>query len=77
MPNKIVVIHEECHGMIGLAYNYQRAIAFLWKEDWFDEEEMLAQWGVNWLERIKRWSIDDFNEEFDGCFQLEIREIFI
>ena len=77
MPNKIIVIHEECHGAIGYAYNYERAIKFLWKNDWFDEIEMVANWGEHWLDRIIRWGVSDFNEEFDGCFQLEIADVFI
>lgn len=72
----LIIIHEECHGAIGYVHNYKRAIDFLYCNDWFDEEEMIANFGVDWLNRISKWDIDIFNKELNGCFQLEVAEIY-
>ena len=79
---KIVTIEEDNHGQIGIASNYQNAIHFLVNEHWLDEltevydsgfqdtKLLLDLLGEEWLTTILNWTLEKFNEFFDGCFYL-------
>lgn len=79
---RVVIIEEDNHGLIGIASNYQNAIHFLVNENWLDEltelydsgfqdtKLLLDLLGNKWLTTILNWTLEQFNEFFDGCFYL-------
>ena len=79
---RVVTIEEDNHGQIGIASNYQNAIHFLVNEHWLDEltevydsgfqdtKLLLDLLGEEWLATILNWTLEKFNEFFDGCFYL-------
>lgn len=67
------------------------AVDFLVKKDWIDDRtEVYVEldsnnygwrflptiYGKNWQETIGKWSINKFNEVWEGCFYLEEMEVF-
>ena len=83
----VVVIHEDNHGMIGLAETYADAVFYLVKENWLDEncelydgdgnyKTISEDLGEEWFVIILEWSMDKFNEYFEGCFYLNNDTIF-
>ena len=85
---KVVVIHEDNHGMIGIALAYPNAISFLIEKDWLTSTEEILwnnkdKWltveevfGENWEDKLKELDIEKFNEYFEGCFHLEEMEVY-
>lgn len=83
--NTVIIIREECHGVIGVARDYESAIAFLvnecWlpcpvcdrHEEWKDIQEIL---GEDWVDRLLAWDIDNFNEFFEASFYLSEEEVY-
>lgn len=81
----VIAIHEECHGVIGIARDYESAVNFLFNENWLptdicDEHE---EWrpidellGDEWLDKILSWDIDNFNEFFEACFYLQVETVY-
>lgn len=80
---KVIIINEDNHGTLGIAENYTRAIDFLFMYDWIQAgteiynydtkewtniEELL---GDNWINVIRAYTIDEFNNTFDAVFRLE------
>lgn len=80
----VIVINEECHGMIGIAQDYKSVVTFLVNEYWLpcyvcDNHE---EWkfipdvlGEYWVDKILSWDIDNFNEFFEGAFHLREENI--
>lgn len=85
---KVILIHEDNHGLIGVAKDYQSAITFLVKHDWlngvcdfWDEENskwVLVQnhFGDNWQTIFENLSLKEFNQLWEGCFMLVEEEIY-
>ena len=86
---KVVLIREDIHDLIGIAKDYPSAIDFLIKRDWLDEsdevwvdnEDYLSQTikehlGENWKEVILSCGLEEFNEFFDGSFYLTIEDVY-
>lgn len=79
---QVITVEEDNHGQIGIASNYQNAIHFLVNENWLDEltevydsgfqdtKLLLDLLGEEWLTTILNWTLEQFNEFFDGCFYL-------
>jgi hypothetical protein len=78
---KVINIDEECHGHIGIATNVETAVDFLIKKGWLygyseiytdsDEWKSLeAVFGSEWEKEIHSWTLDHFNDVFEGCFYL-------
>lgn len=79
---KVVTIEEANHGQIGIASNYKNAIYFLVNKKWLNELTevydsdfqdttlLLDLLGEEWLITILNWTLEKFNEFFDGCFYL-------
>ena len=77
---KVYVIHEDNHGVIGVADSYESAIQFLIDDEWLTEDfeiwnaekdysRPLYTLGIK-LEEIKAWSISKFNDFFNGDFYI-------
>lgn len=88
---RAIVIHEDCHGLIGLAANYPLAIDFLIKENWLNGDTeifvtkyqnyqfqavLLKEIFPNWQREIKSWTIEKFNTFFCCLFHLESMEVY-
>lgn len=84
---KVIVMHEDNHGMVGLAETFQDAVKYLIKHKWLDEKfevwqpndettTIIEDLGIDWVEIILGWDIQKFNEYFEGCFNLCTEEIF-
>lgn len=81
----VIIIHEENHGIIGVAYDYESAVGYLvnqrWlpaeildkREEWHPIDELL---GDDWLDKLLSWDIDNFNTFFEGSFYLQIEAVF-
>ena len=63
----VVIIKEECHGVIGIARDYASAIHFLITNKWLDE--------ILWQDSLHQ-TIEEFNEIHDGILELEIQEVY-
>ena len=81
----VIIINEENHGCIGVAYDYESAVGYLFNHGWlptdiYDDHE---EWrpidelfGDDWLDKILSWDVDNFNDFFDGSFYLQIEAVF-
>ena len=65
------MIEEECHGFIGLASSYEKAIEWLIVSDWLTEDTLdnsnpnlttKELWGDNWQEVMKK-DLDEMDLE--------------
>lgn len=85
----VVLIEEDNHGLIGVAKDYTSAVIFLIKKGWLDEnyevwvdnEDGLTKTikellGEEWKEVVFSWSLEKFNEFFDGSFYLNIEKVY-
>lgn len=71
---KVIIISEECHGVIGVAVDLKSAIRWLIQEDWInegtdfwvDEQWQTAEqlFGEHWRERL----VEQDEDFFDGGF---------
>lgn len=71
---KVIIIREECHGVIGVAVDLKSAIRWLIQTDWIDggtnfwvdEKWQTAKqlFGKNWQEKI----VEQDEEFFEGSF---------
>ena len=85
---KVYCVYKNNHGMIGLATDYPSAIDGLIKENWLTENTELLDdngfpstfvkeiLGKEWVNLIKQWNVTAFNIFFEGCFWINIMEIW-
>lgn len=82
----VLIIDENNHGTIGVAENYNAALAFLLHEHWIDEDTevwdandawvtLRSKFGSVWLEALLHLSVDEFNDLFIDCFSLDRWEV--
>lgn len=74
---KVWYIEEECHGFIGLASSYEKAIEWLISSDWLTEGTLdifnltpKDYWGDNWQEVMKN-DLGEFDLENFGFYLKE------
>ena len=77
----IIIIHEDNHGVLGVAKDYDSAINFLVQNQWLttdievinsiEELVSLKELGLD-IETIRGWDIEAFNNFFDGIFYLDV-----
>ena len=77
----IYIIHEDNHGVLGVADSYESAVQFLIDDEWLTEDfeildrEEYCSRPLYALEikpeEIKAWNINKFNDFFDGDFYIE------
>ena len=86
---RVVLIHEDNHGMIGVALNYFHAVNWLINEQWLVDntevyDDKTDSWnrldeelGEDWADLLTDyWDIDNFNAYFSGSFYLESVEVY-
>jgi hypothetical protein len=86
---QVVTIEEDNHGQIGIAMTYADAVHLLVNQNWLDEnfevwvdnEDYLTQTikeklGDEWFTVILEWTLEQFNEFFEGYFYLTIEEVY-
>ena len=83
----VILVNEDCHGIVAIALEYQDAVDALIELDWlyedydiYDEKsdeyypiKMIL--GADWEEKVASWNIAFFNEFFEGSFYLEEKEV--
>lgn len=77
----IIIIHEDNHGVLGVAKDYDSAINFLVESQWLTTDVAvlnsigelvpLKELGLD-IETIRSWDIEAFNDFFDGIFYLDV-----
>ena len=77
----IIIIHEDNHGVLGVAKDYDSAIDFLVQNKWLttdtevlnsiEELVPLKELGLD-IETIRSWDTEAFNDFFDGIFYLDV-----
>ena len=77
----IYIIHEDNHGVLGVADSYESAIQFLIDDEWLTEDFEILDREESYSrplyaleikpEEIKAWNINKFNDFFDGDFYIE------
>ena len=77
----IYIIHEDNHGVLGVADSYESAVQFLIDNEWLTENFEILDREEHYSrplyaleikpEEIKAWNIDKFNDFFDGDFYIE------
>lgn len=86
----VILIHEDNHGLIGVAKDYKSALMFLLNEHWIDDyteiyvedDEHSFEWrgvsevlGEEWLDKMMEWDILNFNDYWAGTFLLSVEEV--
>lgn len=78
---KVYIIHEDNHGVLGVADSYESAIQFLIDDEWITEDFEIWNREKDYSrplyaleikpEEIKTWNISKFNDFFSGDFYIE------
>ena len=77
----IYIIHEDNHGVLGVADSYESAVQFLIDNEWLTKDFEIWNAKKDYSrplyaleikpEEIKTWNINKFNDFFDGDFYIE------
>ena len=84
---KVVLIFEDNHGLIGVANNYYNAVKFLIERAWLDEDttiyegirtkEITEVIGNEWKSFLLNFGdMKKFNEIFEGVFYLAFEDVY-
>ena len=84
---KVLIVREDNHGVLAVAKDFVSAIKLLVNTNWLDEDYCVyhnweqyitieEELGKHWLEEVKKMDVDEFNEYFEGNFNLEEVEIY-
>lgn len=87
---KVLLIHEDNHGVIGIAKDVDSVVSFLIKESWLYEgtdichdngsgwvwEPIKEVYSKDWEHFLRFLTVEQFNEIWEGCFYLEEKEVF-
>ena len=81
--NKVILINEDNHGLIGVANNYYNAVKWLTENGWLNSfdyiwveddrwETIINTFGENWKDlMLNEWDINKFNKVFQENLLLE------
>ena len=83
----VVTIEEDNHGLIGIAITYADAVHMLVNEHWLGEltelydgdgnyKTVIEDLGEEWFTKMLEWSMEEFNEYFEGCFFLNSQHVY-
>lgn len=82
----VIVIKENCHGLIGVAHDVPSVIDFLCQNGWLNEyteiyvayewSSVQSVYGKNWCEYFKRRTLDELQDIFDGCFYFHEEKVW-
>lgn len=87
---KVLLVHEENHGVVGVAKDINSAVSFLITEGWLHEETAIwydykdgiawkpikEAYGKDWEDFLRSLTIELFNNVWEDCFYLKEVEIF-
>lgn len=82
----VILIHEDNHGLLGVAKDYENAIDYLIQNQWLntdtevystkkEEYTSLRELKIT-IENIRKMGIDKFNELFDGVLYLDVDNVW-
>lgn len=78
----VIVISEECHGIIGYAYDVYSAVMFLLGDHWIgedtptdNEKTVKERFGYTWDITLKHMKREEFNDVFCDSFYLSKEEV--
>lgn len=82
----VILIHEDNHGLLGVAKDYESAIDYLIQDKWLDVDREvydtekdtfvpLRELNIT-IDDIRALDIDKFNELFDQCFYLDVENVW-
>lgn len=82
----VVLIHEDNHGLLGVAKDYESAINYLIQNQWLnidtevystekEEYTSLRELKIT-IGNIREMGIDKFNELFDGVLYLDVDNVW-
>ena len=86
----VLLIHEDNHGVIGVAKDVDSAVSFLIKKGWLFENTYICHdngsgwvwdpikevYGKDWEHFLRSLTVEQFNEIWESCFYLEEEEVF-
>lgn len=88
----VIEIHEDNHGLIGIAKNYKSALDFLLNNHWIEDntevwsgvyvspengwKSLCQELGEDWFDKMCSWNIENFNDYWDGSFMLIETEVY-
>lgn len=80
----VIIVREDCHGILTVATDYPSAIHFLVENDWIDDETevydvsnlystntILNLYGKNWRGQMMKWTLEKFNTICGTYFSLQ------
>lgn len=85
---KVILVNEDNHGTIAVTTDYAAALRFLINGNWIHDnaevwDERLNYWvklkdqlGEDWFDDMCRWTINEFNDYWDGSYYLEEVEVY-
>lgn len=85
---KVILIHEDNHGLLGVAKDYESAINYLLQNQWLNtnieiyvddgddfKAKSLKELNIS-IADIRKMDIDNFNELFNGIFYLDVDNVW-
>ena len=83
----VIEIHEDNHGLIGIAKDYKSTLDFLLNNHWIEDsteiwagdsyyQRLDEKLGEDWFDKMCSWNIGNFNEYWDGSFMLIETEVY-
>jgi hypothetical protein len=87
---KVLLVHEDNHGVIGVAKDIDSAVSFLITDGWLHEETDICHdngsgwvwepikevYSKDWEHFLRCLTVEQFNEIWEDCFYLKEVEIF-
>ena len=85
---KVILVNEDNHGLLTVAKDYKAALDYLLDNHWIHDDTAIWDERVNWWVELKyaqgedwfddmcRWSINEFNDYWDGSFYLDEIEVY-
>jgi len=83
----VIEIHEDNHGLIGIAKDYKSALEFLMNNHWIEDsteiwagdfyyQRLDEALGEDWFDKMCSWDVENFNDYWDGSFMLTETEVY-
>ena len=83
----VIEIHEDNHGLIGIAKDYKSVLNSLLNNHWIEDsteiwagdsyyQRLDEKLGEDWFDKMCSWDIENFNDFWDGSFMLTETEVY-
>lgn len=85
---KVILVNEDNHGLLTMAKDYKAALDYLLDNHWIEDntevwDERVNGWiklkdaqGEDWFDDMCRWTINEFNDYWDGSYYLKEVEVY-